>query len=158
MSYFNNTKSPKAKVTRSNRVGCANLIALFCCSWLWQRGSGYGGAFAGRGRGTAPVFSLAIWHPDCFELCGVSQEAGALAGCCGMPIGPVTFERPDGFEISCGGQFDRGPLGARRGVPERIDLVVIGQRFRQFCTCSCDDADNAARHVGCIKNLIEIGG
>src|SRR5690606_20748874 len=97
-----------------------------------------GGSSGDRRRSTASFAEsggaggkalLAVRNPDVLDLGGAAQELAALRRSF-IPAARNALVGPDRLQIAGRRLFHHGAAGLRAEIPERGDVVVLGQRLR----------------------------
>ena len=114
-----------------------------------------------------------IRQPNVFHLTGLLQKAVALPLLWVKPVPPACTTDPAPFQAASRALFDfAATVGRTIMTPDRIDIVVIGQRARQFVAAAADDVSvrrpadpryrapdkNQARPVDCIRTARQSPG
>jgi len=74
------------------------------------------------------------------------------------PVAGIAIADPGALHVAGGGQFDQLAALAGTEVPDRFNVVVLGQDLNQFVAGPGDDVDDACRDIGGLKDLVEISG
>src|SRR5579872_5735486 len=101
--------------------------------------------------------SLPVRHPDVLHLASMVQEMSALGGGLVKPIEYAAFVRPDLLQIADRGGLHRRAPFLRAEVPDRIQIIVLGQGLGQLRLVAADDVHDTAGQVRGIKELVDIG-
>src|SRR5207248_9904843 len=89
--------------------------------------------------------SFSVGNPDVLDLHGVVEEPAAFALPCVEPVDRAAFIRENLLQVSNGQRFRRcGPRFIGE-TPNRIHVVVFGERLLKLVRAACDDIHHGAR-------------
>jgi len=85
--------------------------------------------FDAGGLGGCPKL-LPIGHPDIFDLRSVAHEVVSVTLLCVEPVDVEFVVSPDLFQVADRGGLHEGCVGGIAETPDRIDIIVLGERLR----------------------------
>src|SRR5260370_23334172 len=145
---------------RSPGLTSAHFYVVFSCKFsvLSQRRWNEIGRRATVASFSYVPYLLAVGHPDVFHLHGVVEEPAAFALPRVKPVDDAAFVGEYLLQIAYREGFHVRGAGFIREAPDRVDVVVLGERLHQFRGAAGDDVYDAIRQIAGFENLIKIAG